>query len=71
MLNKKFYVLPKATVGQNYKLKINKLLNILKKIEFQFISPSENIAWLLNIEGKTLSSLLFPMLTYLWTLIKD
>ena len=51
---KKFYVLPKAAVGQNYKLKINKLLNILKKkkIEFQFISASENIAWLLNIRGK-------------------
>ncbi len=50
----KFYVLPKQAVDQNYKLKINKLIHILvkKKIEFQFISSSENIAWLLNIRGQ-------------------
>ena len=51
---KKFYVLPNQAVDQNYKFKINKLINILnkKKIEFQFISSSENIAWLLNIRGQ-------------------
>ena len=51
---KKFYILPEKAVGQNYILKINKLLNILKKkkVDFQFISASENIAWLLNIRGK-------------------
>ena len=51
---KKFYVLPQKAVGQNYRLKINKLINVLnkKKIDFQFISASENIAWLLNIRGQ-------------------
>ena len=50
---KKFYTLPEKAVGQNYKLKINKLFKILKKkkIDFQFISASENIAWLMNIRG--------------------
>ena len=51
---KKFYILPKKAVGQSYKTKINKLIQILKrkKINFQFISSSENIAWLLNIRGQ-------------------
>ncbi len=51
---KKFYSLPKQAIDQNYKLKINKLINILKKKKsnFQFISSSENIAWLLNIRGQ-------------------
>ncbi|MBD1172330.1 aminopeptidase P family protein [Pelagibacterales bacterium SAG-MED05] len=51
---KKFYFLPKKAVSQNYEFKINKLINILnkKKIDFQFISASENIAWLLNIRGQ-------------------
>ena len=51
---KKFYSLPKKAVGQNYDMKINKLINILKskKIDFQFVSASENIAWLLNIRGQ-------------------
>ena len=51
---KKFYVLPKKATGQNYKLKINKLISLLnkKKVDFQFISSSENIAWLLNIRGQ-------------------
>ena len=56
-INKKpenFYILPKKAIDQNYKLKINKLINILnkKKIDFQFISSNENVAWLLNIRGK-------------------
>ena len=51
---KKFYVLSKKAVNQSYTLKINKLINVLskKKIDFQFISASENIAWLLNIRGQ-------------------
>ena len=51
---KKFYILSKAIVGCTYKEKINKLLNILKKkkVDFQFITASENIAWLLNIRGQ-------------------
>ena len=51
---KKFYILSKKAVGQSYTLKINKLINLLskKKIDFQFISASENIAWLLNIRGQ-------------------
>ena len=51
---KRFYILPQKAVGQNYRLKINKLINVLnkKKIDFQFISASENIAWLLNIRGQ-------------------
>ena len=50
---KKFYILPKKATGQNYRLKINKLINLLNKnkIDLQFISASENIAWLLNIRG--------------------
>ena len=50
----KFYILPKKAIGQNYRLKINKLINILnkKKIDFQFITASENVAWLLNIRGQ-------------------
>ena len=50
---KKFYSLPEKAVGQSYKLKINKLINILKnkKIDLQFVSASENVAWLLNIRG--------------------
>ncbi len=50
----KFYVLPKEATSQNYKLKISKLINLLYKkgIDFQFISASENVAWLLNIRGK-------------------
>tara|TARA_B100000579_G_scaffold328582_1_gene278593 strand:+ start:549 stop:2267 length:1719 start_codon:yes stop_codon:yes gene_type:complete len=51
---KKFYTLPKEAIGEDYKVKINKLINILnrKGINFQFISASENIAWLLNIRGQ-------------------
>ena len=51
---KKFYILPEKATGQSYKSKINKLVKVLnqKKIDFQFISASENIAWLLNIRGQ-------------------
>ena len=50
---KNFYVLPKSFSNQNYNLKIKKVINSLKKknADFQFISASENCAWLLNIRG--------------------
>ena len=50
---KKFYVLPKKFSNQDYNFKIKKLINNLKKrnADFQFISASENCAWLLNIRG--------------------
>jgi len=51
---KKFYILPKKAVGESHTLKIKKIVSILnkKKIRLQFISASENIAWLLNIRGQ-------------------
>ena len=50
---KKFYVLPKKFSNQDYNLKIKKIINNLKKrnADYQFISASENCAWLLNIRG--------------------
>ena len=50
----KFYALPQRAIGQNYRSKINNLINILKtkKVNLQFISSGENIAWLLNIRGR-------------------
>ena len=49
----KFYTLPKISVGESYKLKVNKIASKLKKnkADFQFITASENNAWLLNIRG--------------------
>jgi Xaa-Pro aminopeptidase len=49
----KFYSLPKNSVGTSYKLKVNKVINNLKKNggDYQFITASENNAWLLNIRG--------------------
>ena len=51
---KKFYILPKKATGQDYKLKIKKVIKLIKKkgVDFQFMSSSENIAWLLNIRGQ-------------------
>ena len=51
---KKFYVLPKNAIGKSCSLKIKELVNTLnkKKIDVQFITASENIAWLLNIRGQ-------------------
>ena len=50
----KFYVLPNEAVGKSYLFKLNKVINILKKrrVDIQFISSNENIAWLLNIRGR-------------------
>jgi len=49
----KFYILPNNSVGDNYDNKINRVIKNLKskKADFQFISASENNAWLLNIRG--------------------
>ncbi len=51
---KEFFILPKKATGQNYKSKVNKVIKLLnkKKLDVQFISASENIAWLLNIRGQ-------------------
>jgi len=53
-LKRKFYILPENSVGENYKSKINKISSTIKKnkADFQFITASENNAWLLNIRGK-------------------
>ena len=55
-INKKFnfYKLPQISVGQNYKSKVNDIVLNLKIVgaDFQFITASENNAWLLNIRGR-------------------
>ena len=50
---KKFYCLPKVSVGESYKSKIDKIVSQIKKrkADFQFITACENNAWLLNIRG--------------------
>ena len=50
---KKFFILPNYSVGENYKSKVNKIILNLKKnkADYQFITASENNAWLLNIRG--------------------
>ncbi len=49
----KFYIMPKYSVGEEFKLKVKKVVENLKKrkADFQFITASENNAWLLNIRG--------------------
>ena len=49
----KFYKLKDKDSGQSSKSKILKILKILKKnkIDMQFITASENTAWLLNLRG--------------------
>ncbi len=49
----KFYRLPQDSLGIFYKSKIKKIISLLKKknIDYQFITASENNAWLLNIRG--------------------
>ena len=49
----KFYKLNDKNVGQKSENKIKKLSKLLKKdkIDLQFISATENIAWLLNLRG--------------------
>jgi len=49
----KFYKLNEKDSGQSSEIKIKKLSKLLKKnkVKFQFISASENVAWLLNLRG--------------------
>ena len=49
----KFYKLKNNVVGEGSNSKIKKLSKILKKnkVNFQFITAPENIAWILNIRG--------------------
>ncbi len=57
-LNKvKFYTLPNNSVDSNFLSKIKAIVLKLKKrkADFQFITSSENNAWLLNIRGKDTS----------------
>ena len=50
---RKFFSLNTNVVGMTYKIKIKKVSSILKKakINIQFITAPENVAWLLNIRG--------------------
>ncbi len=52
-INNKFYTLPKNSISESYKSKINRVVSELKKKggDFQFVTASENNAWLLNIRG--------------------
>ncbi len=49
----KFYRLPDKSIGKTFKSKIDLIARNLKNkgVDFQFISSSENTAWLLNIRG--------------------
>ena len=49
----KFYFLRNKEIGSNYKIKLTRLVTFLKKksADYQFITASENNAWLLNIRG--------------------
>ena len=51
--SKKFYKLKDKSVGESSTSKIKKLIEILNdsKADLQFISASENVAWLLNLRG--------------------
>ena len=50
---KKFFSLSSKVTGESFKLKINKIRNILKlnKTDYLFVSAPENVAWVLNIRG--------------------
>tara|TARA_Y100000590_G_scaffold396577_1_gene477393 strand:- start:895 stop:2592 length:1698 start_codon:yes stop_codon:yes gene_type:complete len=54
--NYSFYVLKKNITGESSNLKIIKLTRSLKKkkINYLFVSASENVCWLLNIRGEDL-----------------
>ena len=52
--NNKFYSLPINSIDDGYLSKIKKVASLIKKkgADFQFITSSENNAWLLNIRGQ-------------------
>ena len=51
--NKDFFLLNNKDAGKKNTMKINQVLKILKKskVDIQFVSAPENIAWLLNLRG--------------------
>ena len=51
--NKDFFLLNNKDAGKKNTMKINQVLKILKKskVDTQFVSAPENIAWLLNLRG--------------------
>ncbi len=52
-LEKPFYSLPTAVVGESFNNKLKKIVKFLKKnkVNYLFVTASENVAWLLNIRG--------------------
>ena len=52
-ISKPFFSIKTDIVGENYKSKINKIINFIKKnkSDWMFVSAPENIAWVLNIRG--------------------
>ena len=55
-ISNKIYILNKTITGETTSKKINKLIKILvkKKINYLYVSASENVNWILNIRGKDL-----------------
>ena len=51
--NKDFFLLNNKDAGKKNTMKINQVLKILKKskVDTQFVSAPENVAWLLNLRG--------------------
>ena len=51
---RQFFSLPRNAVDESYKSKIDKIISNLREKggDYQFISSSENNAWLYNIRGK-------------------
>ena len=49
-----FFSIKDKIIGENYKKKITRVVNFLKKnrLNYIFISAPENVAWILNIRGK-------------------
>ena len=62
----KFYNLPYKSFVDNYQSKINKVINVIRKkgADFQFITSSENNAWLLNIRGGDVNILRYRIAIY-------
>ena len=52
-ISKPFFSIKTEIAGENYKSKINKIRNFIKKnkSDWMFISAPENVAWVLNIRG--------------------
>ena len=50
----KFYMMPENSINKKYELKLKQIILNLKRknADYQFISASENNAWLFNIRGK-------------------